>query len=220
MSKFFDYFQITCLIILVCVILAKTIHFRLKKINPLSIGKGGDGLYKIMGLFVFFAVVAFWIIEVVRYSLRVESHLLPSFFHTELFNSLPAKIIGSVLLSLGALMIVLAQISFGDSWRIGIDREKPDKLITKGIFAFSRNPIFFAFNLYFTGTLFINGTVIFLILSVFVVLNLHYHILCEERFLMETYGQEYEDYCSTVGRYFTWRHRKHTPNPSQEGSLG
>jgi protein-S-isoprenylcysteine O-methyltransferase Ste14 len=33
-------------------------------------------------------------------------------------------------------------MSFGTSFRVGIDVEHPDKLVTTGIFAVSRNPIY------------------------------------------------------------------------------
>jgi hypothetical protein len=35
--------------------------------------------------------------------------------------------------------------SFGDSFRVGIDEKKPDKLVTSGMFAISRNPIYVCF---------------------------------------------------------------------------
>jgi len=204
MVNFFNYFQILCLVILAYVVVSKTIHFRLRKINPIAIGKGKGGLHKFIE-FSFIVVYAFWIAEVIIYSLNIKTRLLPSFFHIELVNSLSMKIIGSVLLCLGVFMFVWAFLSFGYSWRVGIDKNNPGKLVRGGIFTLSRNPIFTGFDIYYTGTFLINGTIIFLIITIFMVLNLHYQILQEEKFLMETYKQEYKDYCSSVKRYFTWR---------------
>src|SRR5262245_24482504 len=42
-------------------------------------------------------------------------------------------------------------ISFGKSFRVGIDTSRPDKLVTDGIFAYSRNPIYVSGALILTG---------------------------------------------------------------------
>ena len=42
-------------------------------------------------------------------------------------------------------------ISFGRSFRVGIDVDRPDKLVTTGIFAWSRNPIYVALFLVLAG---------------------------------------------------------------------
>ena len=42
----------------------------------------------------------------------------------------------------GGLLVMLASlISFGRSFRVGIDVDRPDQLVTRGVFAWSRNPI-------------------------------------------------------------------------------
>ena len=49
---------------------------------------------------------------------------------------------GVVLLLASLAWTVLAQVQLGDSWRIGIDYEHRTELVHRGVFRFSRNPIF------------------------------------------------------------------------------
>jgi protein-S-isoprenylcysteine O-methyltransferase Ste14 len=62
------------------------------------------------------------------------------FFHSEAIAR------GGVVLCLAGLLLLLwSLVSFGQSFRVGIDAEHPDRLITTGVFAVSRNPIYVAF---------------------------------------------------------------------------
>jgi protein-S-isoprenylcysteine O-methyltransferase Ste14 len=45
----------------------------------------------------------------------------------------------------GLVLLFVSLVSFGKSFRVGIDPIHPDQLVTTGIFAFSRNPIYVAF---------------------------------------------------------------------------
>ncbi|MBI5184202.1 MAG: hypothetical protein HZA01_00525 [Nitrospinae bacterium] len=83
----------------------------------------------------------------------------------------------------------MALVSFRDSWRAGIDEKTQGELITTGIFAVSRNPIFIFIDLYFIGTFLINGALIFLIFAAVVIIGLHCQIIQEEKFLAKAYGQ-------------------------------
>ena len=59
---------------------------------------------------------------------------------------------GGVLFCLAGLLLLLwSLVSFGRSFRIGIDTERPDQLVTTGVFAVSRNPIYVAFALILLG---------------------------------------------------------------------
>jgi protein-S-isoprenylcysteine O-methyltransferase Ste14 len=127
----------------------------------------------------------------------------------QLINSTPAKLIGVSIVAFGFVIFVLALVSFGKSWRVGIDEKTPGELVTTGIFAVSRNPIFIFLDLYFIGTFLINGTLIFLIFAVLVVMGLHYQILQEEKALARIYGQACQDYCTRTGRYFSLRRTSH-----------
>jgi protein-S-isoprenylcysteine O-methyltransferase Ste14 len=68
------------------------------------------------------------------------------FFHSEIISWT-----GVLFCLAGLSLFVWSLISFRQSFRVGIDADHPDKLITDGIFAFSRNPIYVAFAIILFG---------------------------------------------------------------------
>ena len=205
MIKFFGYFQFSFLVIFAAVVIVKSYQLLRKKIKPLTLWK--SGLIYGVAETIYLVLTALWLFEFVIYSLNIKSLLYPAFFHIELFSIVPTKIVGCIFLIIGLILFTLAQISFGDSWRVGIDSSDPGKLVTNGIFSISRNPIYVAIALIFIGSFLINSKVIFLIACIFMLPTLHIQAVKEERFLLGLYGQKYRDYCSKVGRYITWRRR-------------
>lgn len=92
-------------------------------------------------------------------------------------------------------------VSFGRSFRVGIDNEHPDKLVTSGVFAYTRNPIYVAFACVLLGQFLIFPHWVLLVYLVAGVWLFNRQVLLEEGFLKVHYGQEYADYCSRVRRY-------------------
>jgi protein-S-isoprenylcysteine O-methyltransferase Ste14 len=200
---FFDYFQIASLALFLCVLVGRALYLRFTaNINPIAIGRGKRGLRFLFELYAF-AGLAVWVTELLLYSLHTSFRIFRAPLDTLLLGSTTAKIAGVSLVTFGFIIFVLAFVSFGDSWRVGFDVKTPGKLVTTGIFAFTRNPIYVFLILWFIGIFLINGTLIFLIFALLAIAHLHYQIRQEEKFCAELYGQPYEDYCSRTGRYFT-----------------
>ena len=109
--------------------------------------------------------------------------------------------IGILLCVLAVVGFALAIKGFGDSFRVGIDEESPDKLVTGGIFALSRNPIYVCFLLFFAGMFLIHRNIVILAADILFALAVHRQILREEKFLEQHYGEEYERYKNKVRRY-------------------
>src|SRR5262249_59338553 len=63
----------------------------------------------------------------------------------QFFDSEALAWVGVFLCAVGLLLFLLSLVSFGRSFRVGIDTDHPDKLITTGVSALSRNPIYVAF---------------------------------------------------------------------------
>jgi protein-S-isoprenylcysteine O-methyltransferase Ste14 len=95
----------------------------------------------------------------------------------------------------------LALRAFGDSWRLGIDRTAPGALVTHGIFAWTRNPVYVGLDLLAFGTFLIQGRLIFMVLALLISWMLHLQIRREERFLDRAHGDAYREYRTRVGRY-------------------
>jgi protein-S-isoprenylcysteine O-methyltransferase Ste14 len=203
MRNFFDYFQVTSLVLFLLVLAGRALYLRFtQNINPIAIGRGKRGFQLVFELYAFVGL-AVWIIEMLCYSLHTSFRIFPSPLDMQLIDSTAARVIGVLLVIFGFVILVWAFISFGASWRVGLDVKTPGELVTTGLFAVSRNPIYIFLNLWFVGVFLINGTLIFLIFALLAIVHLHYQILREEKFLAGLYGQAYEDYCARTGRYFT-----------------
>jgi len=199
----FDYFQLSTVVVIVCVIATKTIYLRVATaINPIVIGRG-KGPWQIVEMLSLGSLLL-WLAELVLHALHSRYDIFPEEVNLAFLRTVPLKIAGVVLVSLGLITFILAFLSFGSSWRIGIDRKSPGTLVTGGIFGITRNPIYVAFNLYFIGILLINGTWFFLIFALLASVAVHVQILREEDFLRKQYGENFEDYGKRTPRYLIW----------------
>jgi protein-S-isoprenylcysteine O-methyltransferase Ste14 len=102
----------------------------------------------------------------------------------------------------GLIGFGLSLKTFGDSFRVGIDDEKPDKLITNGMFSISRNPIYVSFIFFFSGLILMHPNIASIVMIFcFFVPFVHRQILREEKFMKGYYGEQYAEYCKKVRRY-------------------
>ncbi len=99
------------------------------------------------------------------------------------------------------LLLLWSLVSFGQSFRVGIDTEHPDKLITSGVFAFSRNPIYTAFAFILIGQFLIFPNWLLLIYLAAGTWLFNRQVIREEDYLKKHYGEEYVEYCNRVRRY-------------------
>src|SRR5262249_24543459 len=79
------------------------------------------------------------------YTVFATAFDLPSVSTQEFFHSESISWIGVSLCFGGLMLLLLSLLSFGKSFRVGIDIDHSDRLVTTGVFAFSRNPIYEAF---------------------------------------------------------------------------
>jgi protein-S-isoprenylcysteine O-methyltransferase Ste14 len=109
--------------------------------------------------------------------------------------------LGALLCLAGLALFLLSLISFGRSFRVGIDEERPDKLVRTGVFAISRNPIYVAFGSVLLGQFLLFSNWILLAYFFAAVWLFHRQVLREEDFLKQHYGREYLEYHARVRRY-------------------
>ncbi len=117
-------------------------------------------------------------------------------------NAAPLRWCAAAMILVSALLIAIAQIQMGASWRIGVPEEGPGPLVARGVFCWSRNPIF-------VGMI---GAVVALFLwsphigtaaimaATWTLAQIQVRI--EEEALREKHGDEYEHYAAQVGRWF------------------
>ena len=121
------------------------------------------------------------------------------------------SIIGMVIGFAGDIIFAAAVITMKDSWRAGLARDDETKMVTNGIYQFSRNPAFLAFDCVYLGILFMFFNPVLLVLSLWAMVMLHLQILQEEKYLLTVFGEEYTDYKSRVCRYIGRKHSLKIP---------
>ena len=119
------------------------------------------------------------------------------------WNHMPvnARFTGFCIGMLGDLIFLISVLCMKDSWRAGIPDKDKTKLITAGIYRYSRNPAFLGFDFMYIGLLLMYFNLSMLVVSAFAIIMLHMQILQEEHFLIDTFGEEYMEYKKHVFRY-------------------
>lgn len=135
------------------------------------------------------------------YTVFAATFGLPTVGAQPLLRSGVVAWVGAFSCLAGLLLLLGSLISFGRSFRIGIDADRPDELVTTGVFAFSRNPIYVAFGLILLGEFFIFPNPILLVYAGLGAWLFHRQVLREEAFLTRHYGQAYAAYYKRVRRY-------------------
>jgi protein-S-isoprenylcysteine O-methyltransferase Ste14 len=125
----------------------------------------------------------------------------PTVAHRQLFVSSPAAWLGVAFCFGGLLFLLWSLVSFGSSFRIGIDDDRPDALVTGGVFAVSRNPIYVGFWFILLGQFLVFPSVALLIYLAAATALFHRQVMREETYLAEHYGAAYTAYRGRVRRY-------------------
>jgi protein-S-isoprenylcysteine O-methyltransferase Ste14 len=204
MSRLFDLIQLIALACFLAMFLGRTIQlYWTRGIQVLTLGRGKPPVQAALE-YLLVVGLPLWVYEVAAYAAPLPFHLSPPPLDALLVDSIAAKVLGSASLAAGLVIFGLALGAFGESWRVGIDRRTPGALVTGGVFSRSRNPIFLFMDLYLAGTFLLNGRLIFLLFALLAAGGLHFQIRQEERFLEQTHGAAYRDYCARVSRYWGW----------------
>lgn len=77
-----------------------------------------------------------------------------------------------------------------------------DQPIVKGLYKFSRNPIYAAYNITWYGVGLALGSWLLIIIHTIEVITCHIITRQEEQFCLKKYGNDYQDYLRKVPRYF------------------
>ena len=109
---------------------------------------------------------------------------------------------GIVLACAGILATFAAQLGMGNSWRIGVDEGERTALVTDGLFALVRNPIYSAMLPTVAGLALVvpNVAAIAGAIGLLVALEIQTRGV-EEPHLLRVHGDEYARYAARVGRF-------------------
>ena len=184
------YFAALTIVLMFGMVLTRVLLMRSRGIEAMKFGT----IDKTDFLIPPFALFYFYLVFANAFNLPAPSR--QAFFRSELISW-----IGVFLCLAGLLLLLWSLVSFGQSFRVGIDTEHPDKLITSGVFAFSRNPIYVAFALILLGQFLIFPNWILLVYMAAGIWLFHRQVLREEEYLRKHYGKEYLEYGNRVRRY-------------------
>ncbi len=185
------YIAMLTIVLVLAMVLIRVMLLKRKGIEAFQFGKidKKDFLIPPFALFYFYTVFA-------------NAFTLPVVSTQEFFQSEVISWIGVFFCIAGLLLFLWSLVSFGLSFRVGIDSDQPDKLVTNGAFAYSRNPIYVAFGIILLGQFLIFSNWILLIYLVAAIWLFRRQVLREEEYLKKHYGKEYSVYCNRVRRYF------------------
>ncbi len=185
------YFAALTIVLLLGMVLTRVLLMKRKGIEAMNFGK----IDKTDFLIPPFAIFYFYIVFAVTFN-------FPTVSTQEFFHSGVISWVGVLFCLAGLLLLLWSLVSFGQGFRVGIDTDHPDKLITTGVFAFSRNPIYVAFVFILLGQFLIFSNWILLVYIGAAIWLFHRQVLREEDYLKKHYGKEYSEYCYRVRRYF------------------
>ena len=109
--------------------------------------------------------------------------------------------LGTLVVVVGVLFMVAAQLGMGASWRVGIDEETTPGLVTGGLYRFCRNPIYLGMFVALAGMALALPTLLSVVNLLCVLAGVRYQVRQEEAYLLRTYGQGFRSYASRVGRF-------------------
>ena len=102
--------------------------------------------------------------------------------------------IGFFIFSLGLLLLCLSTFDFMTT--------PADQMIQKGVYKFSRHPMYLATFLICLGSGIATASWIFILLSIAILVCFHYESLVEERYCLEKYKDLYRGYMQRIPMWF------------------
>ena len=137
----------------------------------------------------------------------IAAPLLIAFLNDRL--GLP-KFLFSTGKTLGQFLVLAGIIVLADCFRVikkygkgtPVPVEPPKRLVTRGLFQFTRNPIFLALFAIILGEAFFLGYLLLFIYFFLVIFSFHLYVVkIEEPEAKKRFGKEYEKYCEKTPRW-------------------
>jgi protein-S-isoprenylcysteine O-methyltransferase Ste14 len=178
------------IILLLGMVLTRVAMLRRQGVRAMNFGKQDKSDFLIPPVMFFYFYIIF-----------ANAFGWPTIAHQPWFTSNAVAWLGVACCAAGLLFLLWSLVSFGRSFRVGIDDERPDELVTTGVFAWSRNPIYVAFWFILLGEFLVFPNRIPLIYLVVATWLFHRQVRREETYLAQHYGADYADYRGRVRRY-------------------
>ena len=165
--------------------------------NPYVLGKSKGILsftengIKVTGIIIPLIVIVFIL------SQEIYRWLIPIQYLEKVYLDL----IGISIMFLGFVICLSAQYYMRSSWRIGIEINSEVKLVTRGIFKYSRNPFFLGTLLSYLGFFLVLPNILSFTVGVVYYFLIQIQVRLEEENMNNTLGNSYQNYCAKVRRW-------------------
>ena len=149
----------------------------------------------VLAMMGFLAITTFSLIYL--FDTNFHNTVLPLLFIDVIY----IKMVGAAFVIIGLAFLLAGLFRLGTSTRFFLPK-KETKLVTDGIYAISRNPIYLGTNMACAGFFLIVPNALTLLSLMLFLTNQHFRIKAEEKFLEKRFGKKYIRYKKRVGRYF------------------
>jgi len=195
-----DIFQIILLINLCVAVgyfIISMIALKMSGFNPIGKKEKTDNIFGVLAIIISTLILfGLWIIYIINPDISL------------LFLSIKPltvlvyiKWIAVSLITISTMIEIISGLTLGKSGRIHSSTEKT-KLIKTGIYGIIGNPIAFGLFLYGLSILLLNPNLLGLLMIILLVYGYNYKVDTEAKKLKEMFGDEWDEYCRRVGKYF------------------
>ncbi|GAF99812.1 unnamed protein product [marine sediment metagenome] len=108
--------------------------------------------------------------------------------------------LGTIWFSIGLPIYLLGLILQTIAW-VNVATSPVDKPVTKGLYRYSRHPMYVNIPLIFIGMGIASASWLFLLLSIILIITHFYNAIPEERECLEAYGNAYREYMDRTPRW-------------------
>ena len=129
--------------------------------------------------------------------------------HPQIDPGEAGRSLGAAISLAGITIMVIAQYQMGTAWRFGVDQAEKTDLVTGGLYALVRNPIYSGVFLFCAGLLVLFPHIYMLIYLATAWMGIELQVrYVEEPHLRNLHGVAYEKYADQTGRYLPSLTRK------------
>lgn len=181
-------------------------RLRLAGVRVIVLGRGKRGAQFLVEALVLPAAALF-LLETALHACHAPWHVLSGEGYAAWFEMPALRTAGVATMALAVAVLWLALRAFGRSYRLGVDDERPGELVTSGIFAYSRHPVYLGLGLFFLGSFLIYPNAFFFWMFLGAAGTLEFMARKEEQQLTLRHGEAYRAYARQVPKYLGWRRK-------------
>jgi protein-S-isoprenylcysteine O-methyltransferase Ste14 len=127
----------------------------------------------------------YWVLSPITYLHRLAHSLL----------------VGAMCISIGIFIVMVGQYQMGASWRVGVDKANSTALVARGLYSYSRNPIYVGGTLTTLGYFIWVPTAVTLASLATFIVAINFQVRLEEEHMRALHGKLFDNYCREVPRW-------------------